>query len=105
MVLRLGEHNALARNNLGASWIAECLRLIHCGDQEFADVANDEPTGHLDVANAQFFHQGLHDFDMPVGLLKILGPLVLQILIPGAGQRGFIDFNAAKSLASAEVVH
>jgi hypothetical protein len=94
MVLRLGEHDALAGDYFGTSRVAQCLSLIHGGDKGLTDASHDIPTGHLNFASAKFLHQGLHNLDMPVSLLEVFGPFVLEILVSGAGQRGFIDFNA-----------
>ena len=96
VILGLGEHDALAGNDLRRLWIAGCLRLLDRRHQCGADVAHDFASGRLALGVqpelAADLFQRLH---VGAGLLEVLIPFLAQFVALGAGERRRVKLHSA----------
>src|SRR5689334_2612533 len=96
MVLRLREHDTLACDKLRRSGIASGQRHLHGDRQRLSRVLNDLATRRhfIRVETERFTRRREHVY-MLFGLLEILLPLLLQVGIDDALERGLIKNDAS----------
>src|SRR5439155_1665977 len=97
MVLGLGVHDALAGDQLGGGWITRLEGHFHRLHQRLADVAVDFASRRLglrvETAPLEHAAENLH---VVLGLLEIFFPLLFELLVLGAAQRGRVNLHAAQ---------
>ncbi|MCY1384025.1 hypothetical protein D9M69_722170 [compost metagenome] len=95
MVLRLGQHHALRRNQLGGIRIARGDRHFHRLDQRLADMAHHFAPRRLALrVQTQLFEHGQQHAAVRAGFLQVFQPFLLQVLVDRAGHCGLVHIQS-----------
>ena len=95
MVLRLGEHHALGRDELSPYGSAVLPRELHGAHERLADVADDAPSRSLLLRiDAQLFAEVVKHLDVVLGLTEVRLPFPAQIVVDGALHGILVDLNS-----------